>query len=133
MKISIKHSTVHLLHLDSTETAENVGNVFAHDVPLIHARRCKGVGWLIKIEHSKEKAGKKNWELKRKKKEQTFVPLVSSQRNRGDERTGEEKKEQNREKEKKKQRRSAPFSGKPEKVTEKETSNSGGTTFPPYH
>jgi len=36
-----------------------VGNVFAHDVPLIHARRCKGVGWLIKIEHSKETKKKK--------------------------------------------------------------------------
>jgi len=55
MQIAIKHSTVHLLHPDSTETAENVGKVFAHDVPLIHARRCKGVGWLIKIEHSKRK------------------------------------------------------------------------------
>ena len=52
---AVSRDTVHLLHLDSTETAENVGNVFAHDVPLIYARRCKGVGWLIKIEHSKEK------------------------------------------------------------------------------
>jgi len=25
-----------------------VGDVFAHDVPLMHAMRCKGVGWLIK-------------------------------------------------------------------------------------
>jgi hypothetical protein len=60
MKISIKHSTVHLLHPDSTETAENVGNVFAHDVPLIHARRCKCVGWLIKIENNKER-GRQKW------------------------------------------------------------------------
>jgi hypothetical protein len=59
MQIAIKHSTVHLLHPDSTEMAENVGNVFAHDVPLIHARRCQGVGWLIKIEHNKEKEGGK--------------------------------------------------------------------------
>jgi hypothetical protein len=63
MQIAIKNSTVHLLLPDSTETAENVGNVFAHDVPLIHARRCKGVGWLIKIEHSKEKGGKTKTKL----------------------------------------------------------------------
>jgi len=93
MQFAIKHSTVHLLHPDSTETAENVGNVFAHDVPLIHARRCKVVGWLTKIEHSKEKAGKKNWELKRKKKEQTFVPLVSKKQRRRTNRGGEKRAE----------------------------------------
>jgi len=31
--------------------------VFAHDVPLMHARRCKGVGWLIKNRNSKEEGG----------------------------------------------------------------------------
>jgi hypothetical protein len=70
MQIAIKHSTVHLLHPDSTETAENVGKVFAHDVPLIHARRCKGVGWLIKIEHSKETKKKKK-EAKNERKGKT--------------------------------------------------------------
>jgi len=33
--MAIKHSTVHLLHPDSTETAENVATFFAHDVPLM--------------------------------------------------------------------------------------------------
>jgi glycine cleavage system H lipoate-binding protein len=47
-----------------------VGNVFAHDVPLIHARRCKGVGWLIKIEHSKETKKKKK-EAKNERKGKT--------------------------------------------------------------
>jgi hypothetical protein len=40
-----------------------MGNVFAHNVPLIHARRCKGVGWLIKNEQQrKQKKKKKNCE-----------------------------------------------------------------------
>jgi len=36
-----------------------VGNVFAHDVPLIHARRCKGVGWLIKNEQQRNQKERK--------------------------------------------------------------------------
>jgi len=62
MKIAIKHSTVHLLHPDSTETVENVGNIFAHDVPLIHARRCKGVRWLIKNEQQRKQRKRKTTE-----------------------------------------------------------------------
>jgi len=56
--MAIKHSTVHLLHPDSTETAENVATFFAHDVPLMHARRCKGARLLIKRSAAKKKGGR---------------------------------------------------------------------------
>jgi hypothetical protein len=56
--MAIKHSTVHLLHPDSTETAENVATFFAHDVPLMHARRCKGARLLIKRSTAKKKGGR---------------------------------------------------------------------------
>jgi hypothetical protein len=55
MQMAIKHSTVHLLHPDSTETAESVATFFAHDVPLMHVRRCKGARLLIKRSTAKKK------------------------------------------------------------------------------
>jgi len=45
-----------------------VGNVFAHDVPLIHARRCKGVRWLIKNEQQRKQGrGEKLWATEKEK------------------------------------------------------------------
>jgi len=79
---AVSRDTVHLLHLDSTETAENVGNVFAHDVPLIYARRCKGVGWLIKIEHSKEKKKGRNKRGRLEKKRLSFLCFFSKKQRR---------------------------------------------------
>ena len=49
MKMAIKHSIVHLLHPDSGAT------FIAHDVPLMHAGRCKGARLLIKRSTAKKK------------------------------------------------------------------------------
>ena len=58
------------------------GNVFAHDVPLIYARRCKGVGWLIKIEHSKEKKKGRNKRGRLEKKRLSFLCFFSKKQRR---------------------------------------------------